>query len=468
MATHSFGVAHSAGLGHKGTMVRENSTDIALFRYEIIAPLLSITGPRGALKREIAKIVARQHNHPQRGPITIGVGTIEEWLLRYRHDGLIGLEDKRRRDLGRSRKIDDALAVDITELVEGRPELDGPGLLAELAARSKDAVLPSLSTLYRFLRSRGLDQRRAPARKDHRAFAFDLAGDCWQGDVMYGPTLPTTDGQRRKTYLIAILDDATRVIVHAEFYFEQHLRSLKDCLKQAMLKRGVPRRFYFDNGQIFRSRLLLALCARLGIHLIHTRPYQPQGRAKLERWFLTVRKRFLSRIDPDQCGGLDALNRLLFAWVEGEYHQRPHRGIGGETPMDRWMRLSDGIRPLPLDVDLDALFMDEATRRVTKDGTLALGGRRFEAGPRFIGRKVIVRFDPFDLRSVLVVTDSGESVLAFPVDLTANRRVRRLPSPAEDPPTTQPPLQSLDKLANELEASRDNDDDQDEEGTCVC
>jgi transposase InsO family protein len=465
IATHSFGVARSAGLGHKGGMVREGPTDIALFRYEIIAPLLSITGPRGALKREIAKVASRRHDHPRRGGIAVGVGTIEEWLTRYRRDGLDGLEDKRRRDLGRSRRIDAGLAEAITGLAEGRPELDGPGLLAELASKDDEVALPSLSTLYRFLRSRGLDQRRVPGRKDHRAFAFDLAGDCWQGDVMYGPALPTKDGQRRKTYLIAILDDATRVIVHAEFYFEQHLRSLKDCLKQAMLKRGVPRRFYFDNGQIFRSRLLLALCARLGIQLIHTRPYQPQGRAKLERWFLTVRRNFLARVDCDQCGGLDALNRLLFAWIEGEYHQRPHRGIGGETPLDRWMKLSDGICPLPFDVDLDALFMDETTRRVAKDGTLALRSQRFEAGPRFIGRKVTVRFDPFDLRSVLVVTDSGESVRAVPVDLTANRRIRRGPL-TEDPPREQPPLRSLDRLANDMKPPEDNDDQQ-EEGTCV-
>jgi hypothetical protein len=313
------------------------------------------------------------------------------------------------------------------------------------------------------LRIRGLDQRRAPGRKDHRAFAFDLAGDCWQGDVMYGPALPTKDGERRKTYLLAILDDATRVIVHAEFYFEQHLRTLKDCLKQAMLKRGVPRRFYFDNGQIFRSRLLLALCARLGIQLLHTRPYQPQGRAKLERWFLTVRRGFLPRVDLDRCGGLDGLNRLLFAWIEGEYHQRPHRGLGGEKPLDRWLRLSEGIRPLPPEVDLDALFRDEVTRRVGKDGTLTMSGRRFEAGPNFIGRKVTVRFDPFDLRAVLVVDDSGASVTAFPVDLVGNRRVRRLPH-QEHGRTTPPPLQSLEQLAEDLKSLPAADHDDDHEG----
>lgn len=450
-------------------MATNSPTNLALFRYAIIAPLLSITGPRGTLKREIQQLAQRQHNHPSRGLISIGFGTIEEWLLRYRRGGLDGLEDSRRSDLGKSRRIDDEIAEAIADLAEARPELDGPGLLAEFAATSPDAKRPSLSTLYRFLRVRNLDQRQAPSRKDHRAFAFDLAGDCWQGDVMYGPSLPTKDGERRKTYLIAILDDATRLVVHAEFYFEQHLRSLKDCLKQAMLKRGVPRRFYFDNGKIFRSRLLLALCARLGIQLLHTRPYQPQGRAKLERWFLTVRRGFLRRVDLDRCGGLEGLNRLLFAWIEGEYHQRPHRGLDGEKPLDRWLRLSEGIRSLPADVNLDALFRDEVSRRVAKDGTLTMSGRRFEAGPNFIGRKVTVRFDPFDLRAVLVVGDSGESVTAYPVDLVANRRVRRQPAP-QPGRAVPPPLQSLGRLAEKMKPPQPDGQraDHDGEAAHVC
>ena len=435
-------------------------TAIALFRYQIIASLLSIDGARGDQRRAITTLCARTHTHPTKGPIQIGRGTIEEWLYRYRKDGLDGLEDRPRRDLGRSRKIDAELAEQIVDLAKARPQLDGPGLLAELQATQPEASrLPSLSTLYRFLRSRGLDQRRAPTHRDHRAFEFDLAGDCWQGDVMYRPSIAVRSGQRRTVYLIAILDDATRMIVHAQFYLEQHLRSLKDCLKQAMLKRGVPRRFYFDNGKIFRSRILLALCARLGIQLIHTRPYQPQGRAKLERWFLTVRKSFLARVDIDRIDDVDALNRLLFAWIEGVYHQRRHRGIGGETPLDRWLRLSDGVRPVPLDVDLDELFLDDAVRRVGKDGTLSLSGKKFEVGPRLIGQKVQVRFDPLDLRRVWATGANGEAVTAFPVDLTANRYVRRLQADATA--TVEPrPLRSLDVLARDVESGANPTHDQ--------
>ena len=425
---------------------------IALWRYQIIAPLLALVGPRGILRRTIRQLASRTHDHPLRGPIKIGYGTIEEWFYVYKKRGLDGLIPKPRRDRGRSRCIDDALSEKIETLAKGQPDLDGPGLLAELRAqRTRGEPVPSLSSLYRFLRTHGLDQRRAPHRRDHRAYSFDFANDCWQSDIMFGPSLALPDGSRKKTYLIGILDDATRVIAHAQFYFQQHLMVLKDCLKQALLKRGVCRRLYLDNGKIFRSRLILLMAAQLGIHIIHSRPYRPQGRAKIERWFRRVRRGFLARIDLNRIADLEALNRLFFAWIEGEYHSRPHRGLGGETPLDRWMRLSENIRPLPPEVDLEELFRDEITRRVTKDGTFTLKGQRFEAGPTLIGEKITVRFDPFDLRRVTVSGHDGQKRDAFPVDCQANRRIRRLtdaPPPQRPDP---PPLIAIESLAAQRE-----------------
>ena len=453
-------------------MSSEEDQEMALFRYQVIAPLLSLRGLRGDLRREIRRLAERTHEHPRRGALRLGFGTIEEWMYRYRKDGLDGLRSQPRKDRGASRRIDGELAIRIEELARGRPDLDGPGILAELRTpREGDPavpLVPSLSTLYRFLRAQGLDQRGAPRRRDHRAYVFDLAGDCWQGDVMYGPSLPAKDGTRRKTYLLAIIDDATRVIAHAQFYYEQHLRSLKDCLKQAFCKRGLPRRLYFDNGKIFRSRMLLLLAARLGIHLLHSRPYRPQGRAKIERWFLSVRKGFLPRVDLDRLEDLAALNRLLFAWIEGQYHVTPHRGLGGDAPLDVWLRLSQGIRPLPRDVDLDELFLEQTSRRVAKDGTLTLNGKTFEAGPYLIGERVTVRFDPFDLRRVIVSGAHGDLRDAFPVDLQGNRRIRRNPEEQEHgshrslPSGTEAahpgtPLRALESLARQIEQTASPD-----------
>ena len=431
-------------------MADDPGLQIALWRYQVLGPLLSFAGPRGALRRALAQCAEQVHTHPQRGPLRIAPGTLEEWFYRYRREGLDGLVPKARKDRGASRRIDAELAERIVTLARGHVELDGPGLVAELRAGGVVSP-PALSTLYRFLRAQGLDQRRVPRHRDHRAFAFDLAGDCWQTDVLVGPALPAPDGSRRKVYLIGVLDDATRLVPHAQFYPEQHLRSLKDCLKQAFLKRGLPRRLYADNGQIFRSRLVLQLAARLGIQLVHTRPYRPQGRAKLERWFGTVRTNFLARLDLDRLDGLPALNRLLWAWIEGEYHTRPHRGLDGETPLDRWLRLSEGVRPVPRDLDLDQLFLEETTRRVAKDGTLTLQGKPFEAGPRLIGARVKVLFDPFDLRHVLVIGPRGETQAVFPVDFAGNRRVARQ-TPPEPQPVATLPLHALERLAERLEA----------------
>lgn len=428
----------------------QRPNDIALFRFEVIAPLLNLQGPRGILRRTIEKLTERVWDHPHRGRVKLGAGTIEEWLYLYRRGGLDALKHSPRKDRGKSRRIDDEISERIEDLARAELPLDGPSILKELEAEPafKDR-LPSLSTLYRFLKARGLDTRRLAASRDHRAFEFDLAGDCWQADVMYGPQLPTPSGTRRRTCLIAVLDDATRVIAHAQFYFEQHLSSLRDALKQAFLKRGLPRRLYVDQGRIFKSRQLLHLAARLGIQLLHTRPYRPQGRAKLERFFGTARRAFLRRVDVNRLAGIEELNRLLFAFIEGEYHVHPHRGLGGETPLDRWMRRGEGIRPLPPDIDLDAQFLEETKRRVRKDGTITVRGKTFEPGPLFIGQKVTVRFDPFDLRGVRVVSDRGDEVAAYPVDLVGNRRVARRAD--NDTPKTHPELRSLKKRATDLE-----------------
>jgi len=438
----------------------DQRTEVALWRYQIIAPLVSVSGPRGTLKRELSRLAARPHPHPLKGSVQVGYGTIEEWLYAYRRYGLDGLMPKQRKDRGKSRAIDEALAEEIVCLAHTRPELDGPGILSELSGTfgMKRDALPSLSTLYRFLRAEDLTDRCRPVRRDHRAYSFDFAGDCWQSDVMFGPSIPTREGTRKKTYLLGVLDDATRLIPHAQFYFEQHLPSLKDCLKQALLKRGVCSKLYVDNGKIFRSRAILALTARLGIQLIHSAPYRPQGRAKVERFFGTVRRSFLSRVEVSRLSGIGELNRLLFAWVEGEYHLRPHRGLEGETPLDRWVRLSEGIRPLPAEIDLDRLFLEETTRRVKKDGTLTLKGKTFEAGPLFIGQRVVVKYDPFDLRRVLVTGRSEEETEAFPVDLAANRYVRRRSQETDQNAVTAAPLTSLSNLARRLTHQETDDE----------
>jgi hypothetical protein len=221
-----------------------------------------------------------------------------------------------------------------------------------------------------------------------------------------------------------------------------------DTLKQAFMKRGVPHKLYVDCGKVFMSKQLMLIAAQVWFHLIHATVRRPQGRGKMERFFRTLRAQFLSRIDPDRIEDIAHLNRLLWAWIEGEYHVSFHRGIK-QKPLEKWMRLSDHIRPLPPEIDIERLFLHLATRRVKKDGTLTLNGHAFEAGVRFIGKKVTVRYDPFDLRRIFI-DDGKEHCDAFPVDLHGNARIKRIPDPPEVK-KPKPRLLSLERLCEEME-----------------
>ena len=191
-------------------------------------------------------------------------------------------------------------------------------------------------------------------------------------DVMYGPKIRER-GRLRRTYLIALLDDATRVIPHAAFTLSEGTVAYLPVLEQALRKRGVPKRLYVDNGAAFRSRHLALVCAKLGIALIHARPHSPQGKGKMERWFRTARMQLMPTIDTVAPLTLEAMNSRLSAWVEGEYHHAPHRGLGKETPADRWARLSDGEDARPT----SARFYDRSAR--SRDRTVTLDGSPFES-----------------------------------------------------------------------------------------
>ena len=427
---------------------------IALFKYQVIAPLLSITPGGGRLRKAMRQLALNVWDIPYSDRTTIAWPTIEEWLYKYRSGGFDALKPATRADTGSSRAIPQNVQQAIEELLKARPGLTVPLVVKELQARGMlQQGQVSSSALYRFLKARGLDKRHINPPQDKRAFAFDAPNDCWQADLLYGPKIPAKDGTLRTTYLYAILDDCTRIICHGQFYFHQHLTSFIDALRQALLKRGCPKCLYIDNALIFRSKHLMLIAATLGIHIIHSRPYRPAGRGKVERWFLSVRASFLKRLDTRSIPSIEHLNRLLWAWIEGEYHVSIHRTLR-EAPLDKWLRLGDALRPMPPDMDLEKLFLHRVTRRVKKDGTFTLKGKLFEAPVTFIGQKIFVHFDPFDLRKIHI---SGEKdhdwVQAFPLDLEANRLVARDPEPPA-PAKEQMPLFSLEHLAQEFEKQK--------------
>ena len=284
------------------------------------------------------------------------------------------------------------------------------------------------------------NEKNAPGQKTDAvvltAYATEAAGQLWQSDVMHGPKVRDTRGRKRKTYLIALLDDATRVVPYAHFALGETAADYLVVLKEAILRRGLPERLFCDNGANFRSRQLMMICGRLGISLLHARPYHPAGRGKIERWFRTVRGQFLAPLDPQDIPDLETLNQRVRTWVEAEYHMTPHRGLEGQrTPLDQWALTCGRVRRPDPGVDLDDMFLFEATRRVSRARTVSLEGRIYEVEAGMNGAKVTLRYDPSAPpdRPIKVVHEGKPRGFARLLDLYANARIKR---PAGQPTVT--------------------------------
>ena len=357
---------------------------IALFRYGLIAPLVLETLPRGELTRRAEQIASRVYDIPYSSRRQVSADTLLTWALHYRHDGLDGLKPKPRHDRGSQRVIDPETAALIERLKRQNPHRTGSSLLRELALSSPpdpdhSVTAPiSASTLYRFLRARGLTERQLlldqAAAQSFKKYEALLANQIWQSDMLVGPWVQRPGGGRMQVFLQATLDDASRLIPHAQFYPNQGLDSFLDCLRQAVAARGIPFRLYMDNAKIYRSTQLARIAASIGILIIHTPPYQPEGRGKIERFFRTVREQFLSCLDTKHLLSLDDLNERWLDWLAMIYHTREHSALQ-TTPLLRWQRDIEQIRKLPPSTDFRRLFFHRADRLVRRDSTFLLRNR---------------------------------------------------------------------------------------------
>jgi hypothetical protein len=216
------------------------------------------------------------------------------------------------------------------------------------------------------------------------------ANQLWQADTMFGPHCDTGLGSRKPAKLIAFIDDASRVLCHGEFFFEENVNTLVQALRAAFYKRGVPEQLLVDNGSIYCSQEITLVCARVGCILRHTAVRDAAAKGKIERFFRRVRDQFLVRkID---LSSLDALNRQFTQWVETEYNATEHDALGMK-PIDRFGIDLSRIRFLAPSEHCDELFFAEADRQVKKDNTFSFQGRRYEAPAALHDKPIQLRYD---------------------------------------------------------------------------
>lgn len=346
--------------------------------------------------------------HPWDGRL-YSASTIETWFYRHRDGQFAALHNQPRRDRGTHRAIDPQALEALLRIRRQHPTLTLRALVEELVRQG--LLHPgsfSFSTLHRRLREAGLDRRslKAGSGLAHgptKAFAMPLANLLWMSDCMHGPVIKLPDGKSQRTFLFALLDDCSRLCVHAQFYPRERLEYLLDCLRQAVLARGLPEKLYTDNGAAFRSEHLRVVCANLGIRLLHTKPYHAWSKGKIERYFLRTQTQFLPTLLFQPVHTIDELNRRYWTWIEATYHQAPHDGLdGGRTPAECFAQLGSAIRTLAPGVDVERLFLMRLTRRVRKNSTISLGASVWEVATHLRGQFITVHFDPVGFRRVEV------------------------------------------------------------------
>ena len=414
---------------------------VALFRLSVLGPLVSRERlGRGELQQIIRELALREYAIPGSRRRLVGEKTIEAWYYAWRKNGIDGLAPKPRADAGVS-KIPPTLQSALLAAKRDNPRRSIRQLrqLMESSGQAAQGAL-SRSAIHRLLQQHGLSRMPGSAARpeERRSFVAEQAGSIWYGDVMHGPAVSVA-GRRRKVYLVSLIDDASRLVAHSAFCLGETALDIEGVLKQAVLKRGLPRKLVVDNGSAYRAHTLQGICARLGIHLIYCRPYAPEGKGKLERWHRTFRDQFLSELDEGRVDGLDDLNARLWAWVEQVYHRTPHGGLDGQTPLARYQRDLPKIRALgQRAAQLDAIFHHRISRFVRKDGTVSYQGNRFEVPYELAGKTIRLVVDPHAETAVGIEDDQGNSLgTATPLDAEANlHRRRRKPDP--EGPAAQP------------------------------
>ncbi len=436
-------------------MSANEKEQIANFRFRVIAALIcrrfeSVEEERLARK----ELLERVWDFPDGTTGKIAERTVRLWLARYRKNGIDGLYDRlrqRRADRGVCRALLPSLLVAAEELKRQVPERSVKTIIKMLKSRTEFAGCSiRQSTLGRYLRR--LEIRRS-AEQDagvYQRWEQLHVNNLWQGDTAHGVWLPDQRNPKkpRRTKLIILVDDASRVCMHAQFYFDEQLPSLLDTFAKAMLKRGKPSRLLLDNAYIFHSTTLESMCSALKVELSFCKARRPQGKGKIERLIKTVKTGFYPEASRSGYTTLEQLNEAFFAWLEVNYHAEVHEELG-ITPLQRWQQDADLIVAVTPEVLRRALMLRAARKVHINTAIIMLEGEQYQASPHLAGEQVEIRWHPDDMESLEVWSDGRCIEIAQRIAQRPTFVPRKvLP---EEPPSYQP-LDSSKRYLEELMA----------------
>lgn len=411
---------------------QQHREEIALFRYGLIAEVVAERSGHGR-QQLMSAIAKRQHEVPHRTRTSIGLRTLQRWVKDYQDHGLKGLEPQERGDAGQGYAIAPEVVAAAAVLRREVPSRSMRQLIEmlEMSRQVPRGVLKR-STLAEALTRAGHTRQALKAKSTtYQRFAEPHRNRSWQGDCQHTLALPhgALPNRNRKVYLLAWIDDYSR-LTYGQFYFEEKGPRLEDCLKRAILRYGIPQQIYVDNGSIYSSRHLERVCAKLTIRLTHSKPYRPQGRGKIEKLFRFVDQSFLPEaealIRTGELRTLEQLNELFWAWLDVAYLNRIH-GVTKQTPKERFEQDTEPLRRID-PVALREVFLWEEERTVDKTHCFSLHGNTYEVDPALARRRILLRFDPYDLSQIQVWHEKTQYPDAVPFRLRQTRHPKVEPA----------------------------------------
>jgi transposase InsO family protein len=435
----------------------------ARFRFSVVGPLFSAPPKSGELREGLIALSKKQWNHPITGkPVTFSFSTIENWFYQARkqNNPIIALRTKRREDAGQSRQLSAPLKLAIQQQYRQHPgwsyqlHVDN---LAVLLKQSQDlGTIPSYSTVLRYMKFHDLRKQRRVRKRDTigaaianerletrevRGYEMDYVHSLWHLDFHHG-SRPILDqkGKWHKPLLLAILDDRSRLICHAQWYLDETAETLIHGVIQAFQKRCLPRALMTDNGAAMISAEFTQGLERLSILHQPTLPYSPYQNAKQEVFWAQVEGRLMAMMEGVSDLTLEQINKATIAWVEFEYHRKMHSETNA-TPLERLLKDPNVGRECPESSVLRQAFCMKVSRKQRKsDGTFTLDGTRFEVPSRYRHiEQLHIQYARWDLSHVLLVDPHTNLVVCtlYPQDKSRNSEgLRRI----LDKPETPTPL----------------------------
>jgi hypothetical protein len=412
---------------------------VAQTKFALIAPIISGTFLDDTITAYFERISKHKIDWPDGTKRLFSSQTLRGWLYQYRKSGFDGILPKSRLDVGSVRKLNDTHKEYIQNILQEFPRITGVMIYQKMIQQGLLTTGDcSVDTVQRYIRNAGLRNGKVAITKERRTWEYAHSCDGYEADTCHTFYIFNSQGEYKKTYLIAMIDNHSRLIVGAEFFFNDTAINFQKVWYSAVLRYGRSKVLILDNGSSYKNKSTSEIEAKIGTKLIYNPPFSPTGKAVIERFFRTMKMQFLHCHHGRDYHSLEALNTDLKGWIN-TYNRTPHSALEDDelenhTPLQRYMYDMKDIDPCRLSNQstltykawLDDAFLHETRRKVNGDSTVLVGNVVFDVPSQYIGLRVMVRYEPRSFDPVYLYDVSLKKKIPLKrTDKVENSKTRR-------------------------------------------